>query len=108
MQVTIRLGGYAKQFAPVRLAASKSIALAIIAVAWLLFLAVADTLGGNSIAYWSGWQNPWALLAVFWSAIGPGALVAFLQSQVKLSQPGIVESRWTVTFADMPVKKGCQ
>ena len=81
MQVTIRLGGYARQFAPVRLAASKSFALAIIAVGWLLSIAFLDIISGNSVDYWSGWSNPLALLAVFWSALGPGALVAFLQSQ---------------------------
>ena len=82
LQVTIRLGGYARRFAPVRLAASKSIALAIIAVAWLLSIALMDKISGKSVDYWSGWNNPWALLAVCWSALGPGALVAFLQSRV--------------------------
>lgn len=82
LQVTIRLGGYARRFAPVRLAASKSIALAIIAVGWLSSIAVLDMTGGKSTDYWSGWNNPAVLLAVVWSALGPGALVAFLQSQV--------------------------
>jgi len=82
LQVTIRLGGYARRFAPVRLAASKSIALAIIAVGWLSSIALLDVIGGKSTDYWSGWNNPAVLLAVVWSALGPGALVAFLQSQV--------------------------
>ena len=82
LQVTIRLGGYARRFAPVRLAASKSIALAIIAVGWLSSIALLDVIGGKSTDYWSGWSNPAVLLAVVWSALGPGALVAFLQSQV--------------------------
>ena len=82
LQVTIRLGGYARRFAPVRLAASKSIALAIIAVGWLSSIALLDVIGGKSTDYWSGWNNPAVLLAVLWSALGPGALVAFLQSQV--------------------------
>ena len=83
LQVTIRLGGYARKFVPVRLAASKSFALAIIAVAWLLGTALFDTVNAQSTNYWSGWNNPWALLAIVWSALGPGALVAFLQSQVQ-------------------------
>lgn len=82
LQVTIRLGGYARRFAPVQLAASKSIALAIIAVGWLSSIALLDVMGGKSMDYWSGWNNPAVLLAVVWSALGPGALVAFLQSQV--------------------------
>ena len=84
LQVTIRLGGYARKFVPVRLAASKSFALAIIAVAWLLCTALFDTVNARSTDYWSGWNNPWAVLAVVWSALGPGALVAFLQSQVQM------------------------
>lgn len=83
MQVTIRLGGYARRFAPVRLAASKSFALAIIAVGWLLSITIFDIINAQSTDYWSGWRNPWALLAIVWSALGPGALVAFLQSQVQ-------------------------
>lgn len=83
LQVTIRLGGYARKFVPVRLAASKSFALAIIAVGWLLATALFDAANARSIDYWSGWNNPSALLAIVWSALGPGALVAFLQSQVQ-------------------------
>ena len=85
LQVTIRLGGYARRFAPVRLAASKSFALAVIAMAWLVSIACYDTISGQSIDYWSGWSNPWALLAIVWSALGPGALVAYLQSQVRIA-----------------------
>ena len=81
--MTIRLGGYARKFVPVRLAASKSFALAIIAVGWLAAIALFDTANARSTDYWSGWSNPWALLAIVWSALGPGALVAFLQSQVR-------------------------
>lgn len=81
--MTIRLGGYAKKFVPVRLAASKSFALAIIAVVWLVATALFDTANSRNTDYWSGWNNPWALLAIVWSALGPGALVAFLQSQVQ-------------------------
>lgn len=81
--MTIRLGGYARKFVPVRLAASKSFALAIIAVAWLLSTALFDTINERSTDYWTGWSNPWAVLAIVWSALGPGALVAFLQSQVQ-------------------------
>lgn len=83
LQVTIRLGGYARKFVPVRLAASKSFALAIIAVAWLVATALFNTANARSTDYWSGWNNPRALLAIVWSALGPGALVAFLQSQVR-------------------------
>lgn len=83
LQVTIRLGGYARKFVPVRLAASKSFALAIVAVGWLLATALFDTANARSTDYWSGWNNPSALLAIVWSALGPGALVAFLQSQVQ-------------------------
>ena len=81
--MTIRLGGYAKKFVPVRLAASKSFALAIIAVVWLVATALFDTANSRNTDYWSGWNNPWTLLAIVWSALGPGALVAFLQSQVQ-------------------------
>ncbi|KAL0024507.1 hypothetical protein WJX77_010938 [Trebouxia sp. C0004] len=98
--VTIRLGGYARRFAPVRLAASKSIALAIIAVGWLSSIAVLDAIGGKSTDYWSGWDNPAVLLAVLWSALGPGALVAFLQSQ---GQAVVPSAQSQVIYSTVPL-----
>ncbi|KAL3132435.1 hypothetical protein ABBQ32_008992 [Trebouxia sp. C0010 RCD-2024] len=98
--VTIRLGGYAKKFVPVRLAASKSFALAIIAVTWLLCTALFDTVNARSTEYWSGWNNPWAVLAVVWSALGPGALVAFLQSQ---GQAVVSSAQSQVIYSTVPV-----
>lgn len=82
LQVTIRLGRNAQRFAAVPLAASKSLAIAVIAVAWLPCTALFETVTrGEATQLWPGWQNPMAWLAVVWSALGPGALVAYLQSQ---------------------------
>lgn len=82
-QVTVRLGRNAQRFAAVPLAASKSLAIAVIAVAWLPCTALFETVTrGEAAQLWPGWQNPAAWLAIVWSALGPGALVAYLQSQV--------------------------
>ena len=81
-QVTIRLGRNAQRFAAVPLAASKSLAIAAIAVAWLPCTALFELVThGEAKQLWPGWQNLMAWLAITWSALGPGALVAYLQSQ---------------------------
>lgn len=83
--LTVRIGRYARQAAPVRLASSKSTALAAIALASLAVLAVKRGLGGEGVA--SLWGNPFdlvALGAITWAALGPGAGAAFLQSKVSL------------------------
>lgn len=84
MQVTIRLGRNAQRFAAVRLATSKSVAIAAIAVAALPCAALWQRLdSGQAMQLWPGWQNPMAWVAITWSALGPGALVAFLQAQAR-------------------------
>ena len=81
----MRLGRYARQAAPVRLASSKSSALALIALSSLGLVAVNRVLTGEGVA--SLWGNPFnlvALGAITWTALGPGAGAAFLQSKVCL------------------------
>ena len=85
--LTVRIGRYARQAAPVRLASSKSSALAAIALASLAVLAVKRGLSGEGVT--SLWGNPFdlvALGAITWAALGPGAGAAFLQSKVGLPQ----------------------
>ncbi|KAK9854214.1 hypothetical protein WJX84_007270 [Apatococcus fuscideae] len=80
--LTVRIGRYARQAAPVRLASSKSTALAAIALASLGVLAVKRGLSGEGVS--SLWGNPFdlvALGAIGWAALGPGASAAFLQSK---------------------------
>ncbi|DBA65614.1 TPA: hypothetical protein ACH3X2_002675 [Trebouxia sp. C0005] len=56
--------------------------------------------GGKSTDYWSGWNNAAVLLAVVWSALGPGALVAFLQSQ---GQAVVPSAQSQVIYSTVPL-----
>ena len=71
-QVTIRLGRNAQRFAAVPLAASKSLAIAAIALAWLPCTALLELVThGEAKQLWPGWHNPMAWLAITWSALSP-------------------------------------
>lgn len=75
--------GYARALPPARIATGKSLVLAAAAVASLLAAAGAALQQGQPLeGLWEGWRNlgSWAVLA--WSAVGPGALAAYLHVKV--------------------------
>lgn len=85
---TVRLGFYARQLPAISVAAAKSYALTAWASVWLLWLAYQRAQSGQGVAsLWEGVGQPFAWLLVVWSALGPGALAAFLQTQVTILLP---------------------
>lgn len=80
---TVRLGFYAQQLPAILLASAKSYALTGFALLYLGSLALQKYVTGEQASQlWEGPGQPTAWLLVLWAALGPGALAAFLQSQV--------------------------
>lgn len=61
---TVRLGSLASNLAPLRLAASKSCALALFAIIWLCSYALSHGIAdaGAAILHWASWCNRCAIL----------------------------------------------
>lgn len=80
---TVRITGYARSLPPVRIAAGKSAVLAAVALATFLVAAAANLQQGHPVSeMWEGWANPVAWVVLAWSAVGPGALAAYLHVKV--------------------------
>lgn len=83
---TVRLSYYAQRLPAISVASAKSNALTGFALLWLGGLAAQKQLaGGSVIDFWQGWHQPQGWILVLWAALGPGALAAFLQTQVSTS-----------------------
>jgi drug/metabolite transporter (DMT)-like permease len=99
---TVRIPWYAQRVAPLRLAFGKSLVLAAVAAAALGTQALA--LGGGPPTLGELWpaccdqSTAWALIA--WSAVGPGALSAFLHVKGQ-SLVGPTDAQ--VVFATVPL-----
>ena len=80
---TVRLSFYAQRLPALTVASAKSNALTCFALLWLATLGVQKGLAGGVLRdFWDGITEPQAWLLVLWAALGPGALAAFLQTQV--------------------------
>lgn len=80
---TVRLGLHARRLPTMQLAAYKSVVLAGISGVWLLGTAAALSFeDGSLLPLWPGYQNAWAWGLLAFSAVGPGALAAVLQTFV--------------------------
>ncbi|KAK9806623.1 hypothetical protein WJX73_001020 [Symbiochloris irregularis] len=99
---TVRLGSLASNLAPLRLAASKSCALALFAIIWLCAYALSHGIAdsGDLQQLWpsSGSQVQWIL--VLYSALGPGAIAAWLQVQ---GQREVPPAQAQVLYATVPL-----
>lgn len=81
---TVRLGFYAQQMPAISLASAKSNALAAWAVIWLGYLTFRAAGKGQPVfESWQTFMQPELWLLILWSALGPGALAAFLQSKAR-------------------------
>lgn len=81
---TVRLSYYAQRLPAISVASAKSNALTGFALLWLGGLAAQTSFtGGTVTGFWEGIAEPQAWLLVLWAAVGPGALAAFLQTQVQ-------------------------
>jgi hypothetical protein len=81
---TVRLGLHARRLPSVQLAAYKSVALAAISAVWLLGSVSTLSFEGRSLeTLWPGYSSLAAWLLLTYSAIGPGALAAVLQTYVR-------------------------
>eukprot|EP01025_Chloroclados_australasicus_P019932 TRINITY_DN20958_c0_g2_i2.p1 TRINITY_DN20958_c0_g2~~TRINITY_DN20958_c0_g2_i2.p1 ORF type:complete len:418 (-),score=27.35 TRINITY_DN20958_c0_g2_i2:264-1517(-) len=96
---TVRLGKYAFTFNPASLATAKSCALAVVAC---LCISLQTLYAGQSIASivegWGESKLMWG--AIVWSAIGPGALAALLQT---VGQAAVPASQAQVVFCVVPL-----
>lgn len=81
---TVRLSYYAQRLPAITVASAKSNALTCFALLWLTGLGVQRVgfQSGSLTELWEGGLQPQAWLLVLWAALGPGALAAFLQTQV--------------------------
>ena len=81
---TVRLGTYARFIPAVELAAAKSVVLGGAAAGMFAVAAVGMTANGDPLTdLWPGYASSplsWGILV--WSALGPGALAAFLHAKV--------------------------
>lgn len=98
---TVRLSSYARLVTPVKLAAAKSLVLGSAAV--LTAGATVWSMQGDVEQLWPGWNSPgagvpWAVLA--WSAVGPGALAAFLHARGQAIVPA---AEAQVIFSSTPL-----
>ncbi|BDA41739.1 hypothetical protein COCOBI_02-5320 [Coccomyxa sp. Obi] len=106
---TVRLSRLAANVSALELAASKSLALAIISLGWIGISAANQVVSHESlVTLWEGYADPAAWLVLLWSALGPGALAAYLQtrgqSKVPAAQAQIIFSSlplWSALFAAM-------
>ncbi|CAL8460827.1 g358 [Coccomyxa elongata] len=104
---TVRLSRLAANVSSLELAASKSLALATISLGWIGISAANQVVSHESlVALWEGYADPAAWLVLLWSALGPGALAAYLQtrgqSKVPAAQAQIIFSSlplWSALFA---------
>jgi hypothetical protein len=81
---TVRLGIHARNVPSVQLAAFKSVALAAISLLWLLWTASELTNDGLPlVTLWKGYNNIGAWALIVYSALGPGAMAALLQTVVR-------------------------
>ncbi len=80
---TVRLSFYAQRLPALTVASAKSNSLTCFALLWLAALGVQKGIAGGVLSeFWQGISEPQAWLLVLWAALGPGALAAFLQTQV--------------------------
>eukprot|EP00884_Botryococcus_braunii_P002767 jgi/Botrbrau1/12491/Bobra.0169s0038.1 len=106
---TVRLGVHARRLPSVQLAAYKSVTLAAISLLWLLSAVSTLSLEGQSLlSLWPGYHNLPAWILLTYSAIGPGALAAVLQtfgqSHVPSAQAQVIYSTtplWSALFAGL-------
>jgi hypothetical protein len=81
---TVRLGTYARRIKSVELAAAKSVVLGLAAFATFLIASGSMLAAGDPISdLWPGYTNPVAWGVMIYSALGPGALAAFLHAKVR-------------------------
>ncbi|KAI3428811.1 hypothetical protein D9Q98_007628 [Chlorella vulgaris] len=104
---TVRLGTYARRIKSVELAAAKSVVLGLAAFATFLIASGSMLAAGDPISdLWPGYTNPVAWGVMIYSALGPGALAAFLhakgQSVVPPAEAQVIFSTvplWSLAFA---------
>ncbi|GMH32627.1 hypothetical protein BSKO_00461 [Bryopsis sp. KO-2023] len=83
---TVRLGTLAKKYNPLDLTTSKTVVLAVAAIAWALWDCGGVVMDGKPIVtLWAGYGDWRAWLILIWTALGPGALATFLQTTAQNS-----------------------
>ncbi|CAK0743539.1 hypothetical protein CVIRNUC_001478 [Coccomyxa viridis] len=98
---TVRLSRLAVAVPSLSLATAKSLALAAASLVWLGAAALSNmqTPQGPALL-WQGYQEPAAWLALVWSALGPGALAAYLQTQ---GQSKVPAPQAQIIFSSLPL-----
>jgi drug/metabolite transporter (DMT)-like permease len=104
---TVRLGTYARRIPSVELAAAKSVVLGGAALGTFLVAAAGMAAAGEPVTtLWPGYDNPLSWGVLVYSALGPGALAAFLhakgQSVVPPAEAQVIFSTvplWSIAFA---------
>ena len=98
---TVRIPAY-RSVPPVRLALGKSATLAVVSVAVLAAEVGGLLLHGQPLAaaLWPGWRDPAAWAVILWSAVGPGALAAYLHVK---GQRSVSPTTAQVIFSSVPL-----
>eukprot|EP00873_Tetraselmis_striata_P016737 jgi/Tetstr1/437001/TSEL_002740.t1 len=102
---TVRLGLYANKFQAVKFAASKMLMLCIISMGWLALEVVEGVGHGISpasmlLSRWESYNDPACWLWVVFSALGPGALAAYLQT---VGQATATPSQSQIIYSSVPL-----
>ncbi|CAL5219340.1 g1154 [Coccomyxa viridis] len=98
---TVRLSRLAPSVPSLPLATAKSLALAGVSLIWLGASALNNmrTPQGPALL-WRGYREPAAWIALVWSALGPGALAAYLQTQ---GQSKVPAPQAQIIFSSLPL-----
>ncbi|KAK9908711.1 hypothetical protein WJX75_001852 [Coccomyxa subellipsoidea] len=98
---TVRLSRLAANVSSLELATSKSLALAIISLGWVGISAAHHVASHESlVSLWEGYADPGAWLVLLWSALGPGALAAYLQTR---GQSKVPAASAQIIFSSLPL-----
>lgn len=98
---TVRLSGYARTLPSVQIATGKTLVLAGAALSSLAVAASSLAARGTPLTtLWEGWGDlpTWGILA--WSAVGPGALAAYLHVK---GQAAVPPAEAQVIFSSVPL-----
>eukprot|EP00192_Tetraselmis_astigmatica_P004521 CAMPEP_0117660632 /NCGR_PEP_ID=MMETSP0804-20121206/7070_1 /TAXON_ID=1074897 /ORGANISM="Tetraselmis astigmatica, Strain CCMP880" /LENGTH=436 /DNA_ID=CAMNT_0005467371 /DNA_START=375 /DNA_END=1685 /DNA_ORIENTATION=- len=102
---TVRLGVYAHKFPAVQLATAKTVMLCIISLFWISAEVLEGTaadvsLGQSLVSRWENYTDITCWVCVVFSALGPGALAAYLQT---VGQSNVAPSQAQIIFSSVPL-----